>query len=246
MHAVVPIKLRSLWSALLVLAFSAACTHDDDSCEWMTTDYGVEAGELVYVMSEAEALSRANAEEWSLRRTAEEARDAGRDAAIDAEDPPRPTRLKAALLAPSAPAFLPATPCEEGTCVEVQNGYARFRFVRPTATGTYRLRDLHATLCEEGTACPSVDELARGALCEYRIERCILVDGTVVVEELADPCGEGACAAFVAEIAVVEGPSQGPTLVGRTKLLARERLMRQPCGGGGGGCGGGGWMNPMR
>jgi hypothetical protein len=248
MPSVVKITFRALCSTLLVLGLSAACT-DEDSCEVMITDLRAEDGELVVVISEAEALSRANAEAWNLRRMTETARDAGHDISTLGEDPPPPTRARMPLIPLGSPSFTPAAPCREGTCVEASNGRAAFRFVRPTAKGTYRLRDLRATLCEHGTDCPSVDERSRGALCKYDVERCVDVEGTVVVEELVEPCGEGGCGAFVAEIAVVEGTvPQDPTLVGRTKLVSRDRILDLPCGGGGGGgvgCNCGGWMNPM-
>jgi hypothetical protein len=216
-----------------IACFGAGAIGCEESCDRMTTESYL-LGDLTYVQSEAEAVSRANAEEWSaLTDTSDE---------TDGESFPRGRAT--APLSSYGGTFDPARACAAGVCMQVWNEYATFAFTRPTTTGTFALEDLQATLCEHASNCPTVEERDAGAMCDYAVERCVEVRGEIVVARNDASCGEDACGGFVADIDVHTLDAKGPTISGKTRINSVEKILHQQCGGGGGGCAHTG-TNPM-
>jgi hypothetical protein len=117
---------------------------------------------------------------------------------------------------PSPDGGYPTNPAAQH-CVAVRlGGPATFAFYLPPASGSYRLEDLTASVCDRD---------------------CSLVTGDLEVKDVALPCGEGGCGRFEADV-TVEPPAVAiagaPSLSGTAHLHYVELpYSYSECGGGG-------------
>jgi hypothetical protein len=84
----------------------------------------------------------------------------------------------------------------------------------PRGPGSYRLEDLHATVCDDA---------------------CAPVAGTLTVNQFVGACGEGACGRFDADLLIPREAGSGssaPSLSGQAHLVEFQQSIANGCGGG--------------
>ena len=87
-------------------------------------------------------------------------------------------------------------------------------FDMPRGPGSYRLEDLHATVCDDA---------------------CAPVAGTLTVNQFVGACGEGACGRFDADLVIPREAGSGssaPSLSGHAHLVEYQQSIANGCGGG--------------
>jgi hypothetical protein len=139
-----------------------------------------------------------------------EERDAGEgDAWIAAHDPPdQPvTQVFTQFHSPVAPGAAPSMRCLE---VETYGAPITLNFDCPAGPGSYRLEDLHAVACD--TVCGSLA-------------------GTLTVEALVLPCGQGGCGRLEADLDLPTPTTDpvGPAVTGQAHLSYSESVDRHTC-----------------